>query len=273
MSIDYKKARNLLSQIYKKVERNIAQGSVPETINEIESACESLFQSKTQAYREALLGCIAARKIDQSIDIHLPYVSQGVNAFNARSLDEEVINPFLQTKRIPCSKGPYLNVFRRSVRFERDLPGRRDITAYNHFLDILDYLQSISDNQSINKLLCFIVFKFLELREAAAVDLTRIQRISLEQYKPLIEGLLSTPSGGRFPQLLVIATFTTIKNYFNLDWDISWQGINVADSASGVGGDITICSKGTTLIIVEVTERDVDKSRVVSTFNTKNSTI
>jgi hypothetical protein len=94
-------------------------------------------------------------------------------------------------------------------------------------------------------------------------------RISLEQYGTLISGLLATPSGGRFPVLLVSAAFSTIKHYFGLDWDVSAQGINVADAAAGVGGDVTITQAGRTLLAAEITEHPLDRNRVVSTFNTK----
>jgi hypothetical protein len=84
-----------------------------------------------------------------------------------------------------------------------------------------------------------------------------------------LAGLLASPSGGRFPVLLVVATFQTIKDFFNLDWAISYQGINVADAAAGAGGDISISSVGRVLMAAEVTERPLDRSRVVATFNTK----
>lgn len=63
--------------------------------------------------------------------------------------------------------------------------------------------------------------------------------------------------------------FQTLKKCFNLDWEVEWQGINAADRASGVGGDITIRSGRKTLLAVEITERAIDRNRVVSTFNTK----
>ncbi len=85
----------------------------------------------------------------------------------------------------------------------------------------------------------------------------------------LITSLLDTPSGGRLPVILVVAAFTTIRDYFGLDWKIDYQGINVADAATGVGGDITVRSNGQTVFAAEVTERPLERPRVVATFNTK----
>src|SRR5712692_8947844 len=100
-----------------------------------------------------------------------------------------------------------------------------------------------------------MLFKFALLREAAVVPLSRLQRISLDQYGSFISGLLGIPSGGRLPVLLVVAAFSTIKEFLSLDWDIVFQGINVADAAAGAGGDITITSGGRLLLAAEVTER------------------
>jgi hypothetical protein len=71
--------------------------------------------------------------------------------------------------------------------------------------------------------------------------------------------------------LVSVAMFKTIKQCYSLDWEIEWQGINVADKASKAGGDITITEEGIIIFAVEVTERPIDGKRVTATFNTKIS--
>ncbi len=93
----------------------------------------------------------------------------------------------------------------------------------------------------------------------------------MKQYGALLDALLLTPSGGLVPVLLSVAAFTAIARAYDLPWQIEWQGINVADAAKGAGGDITILRDGKTVISVEVTERPIDKARVISTFATKIS--
>lgn len=270
MPINSEEARELLDNTFLQAEQNLLQGSMPKVSEQIRSACDVLFRSRTQAYREVVLGCVIARIQDKSIDIRLPYVDQGPDAFSGRSLDERVINPFLQEKRIPSSRGPYLSVFRRSVQFDPGIrPGLRDKTGYDAFLTVISYLESCSQDSELYILLRHLLYKFAELREASDVPISRLQRISLEQYEALISGLLATPSGGRFPVLLVVATFNAIKEFFDLDWAIASQGINVADTASGAGGDVTITSGSRIVMAVEVTERPVDRARVAATFNTK----
>lgn len=268
-SIDHEAAREILEKSFANVESGYLRGRTVASPPDLEEAFDHIFDSSTQALREVLLGCALARILDTDVDIRRPYVDQAPNAFSGRSLDEGVVNPFLQSRRIPCSKGPYLSVFRRSVTFTAETrSGIRDKTGYDALMRALDYLEKATQAQA-RSLLEHALFRFVQLRENANIPLSKLQRLSLDQYDALITGLLGTPSGGRFPVILAVATFRTINEHFGLKWSISWQGINVADAASGAGGDITIECNGGTVLAVEVTERAVDVSRVVTTFNTK----
>ena len=239
-------------------------------LQEIGDPMNKLFSSTTQAFREVLLGCLLARISDKTINIRKPYVSQGSDAFNGRTLDERVVNPVLQQRRIPSSKGPFLSVFRRSVEFTNSTrDGVRDKLAYDAFLQLLEYIEGVADDETLIQALDSVTYRFVELREASNIPLTRIQRMSLSQVSDLVSQLLEIPSGGRLPMYIVVAAFQAVNEHFDLRWDIRWQGINVADSASGFGGDIVVSSGGITLIVAEITERLVDRNRVVTTFNNK----
>ena len=115
----------------------------------------------------------------------------------------------------------------------------------------------------------YLLVAFVRLRDASDIALLHVQRLSLEQYETLLAQLLQVPSGGRFPVLLTVAMFQTIQEAFKLDWEIDWQGINVADRASEVAGDITISSEGSAILTVEVTDRPIDRARVEATFSNK----
>jgi hypothetical protein len=101
--------------------------------------------------------------------------------------------------------------------------------------------------------------------------LARVARLSLDQQCRLVDALLDTPSGGLLPVLLSVALLEALDECHGLGWTIEWQGINVADRASGAGGDITITKDGQTHLAIEATERVVERSRVISTFNSKIS--
>ena len=207
--------------------------------------------------------------LDRSINIRFPYMNQGPDAFNGRTLDERVVNPFLQDRMIPCSKGPYLASFRRSVRFiPATAGGLRDKDGYNAFLEYITALEAANEAKA-RTLVLYLLYRFVVLRDAANISLSRISRFSLEQYQALMGRLLQVQSGGIIPVLLSVAMLHTIQRCYELQWEIAWQGINVADKASGVGGDITVTQDGDIILAIEVTERPIEKAQVVSTFNTK----
>jgi hypothetical protein len=240
--------------------------AVAETLTK---AADTLFSSKTQSYREALIGCFLAKLTDPAVDVRLPYATQGDNAFKGRDIDEDIVNPFLQQRQVPCSKGPYLAVFRRNIKFNQETrTGLRDKTGYDAFLVFVGFLKDAKPADA-KTALRHLLWKFIELREKGRVQLSRVQRLSIEQYERLLNDMLQVPSGGLLPVCFAVAMFQTLAECFMLDWEIESQGINAADSAAGVGGDITIRSGGAVRLAVEVTERQIERNRVVTTFNTK----
>ncbi len=270
MPLDYQSARTRLDEEFADVERAVLLGAAP-TLDDtaLLRRFDEVYASATQAYREVLLGCVLAKLQDRNVDIHKPYLGHGAGAFSGRTLDERVVNPFLHDKRVPSSRGPYLSTFRRSVQFEpATREGLRDKAGYDSLLDILDRVNTVTRRQ-LTSLLRYTLLQFIRLRDAADVQVVRLQRISLEQYDRLIDGLLATPSGGRFPVILVEAALTAVSERFGLNWSIEVQGINVADRPAGAGGDIMVRSSDVLLLAAEVTERPVDRDRVVATFQTK----
>jgi hypothetical protein len=267
-TIDYTVAGKTLAEEFDLAEQAFREGKEIAVPSDVAEATSGVFRSRTQAYREALVGCALARILDPKIDIRLPYMNQGDDAFNARTLDERVVNPFLKDHSIPSSKNPYLSALRRNVRFVAETLGQKDQQAYRAFLDFIGELECVSRAKA-RKYLRYLLVAFIGLRDAADIPLARVQRLSIEQYETLISGLLTVPSGGRLPVLLAVATFKTINECFALDWTIEWQGINVADRAKGVAGDISVSREHSLMFSVEVTERPLDRARVVSTFTSK----
>ena len=268
--LDYEAAILVLEQTFDEVQRHLQENHSVQFAPELQLHLDALFSSNTQAYREVLIGCLLAKLQDAHVDVHLPYVGHGPTAYNARDLDEQVVNPFLQSKQIPSSKGPYLNVFRRGIKFTKSTrEGLRDKKGYDSFLVLVDHVSGTTDDNQLRSILRALLAKFIQLREESHIAVARVHRVSLVQLRSLITNLLAIPSGGRFPVFLVVATFRALNDAFDLGWTVDYQGINVADAASGEAGDITVRQSGNILIVAEVTERIVSKSRVISTFTTK----
>lgn len=269
--VNIERAKQVLNEHFEQAEQDYLNAITPVVSERIQRSADVLFETKVQSYREALLGCAIARIVDPQIDLSLPYAEQGENAFSGRSLDEQVVNPFLVLKEIPCSKGPYLAVFRRNVRFIPETAvGLKDKKGYQAFLAYLEELKR-ADGQHASNLLRYLLYRFVELREKSTVQLVRLPRISVEQVRRLAEALLSRKSGGRLPLLLSVAMLRAISNTYQLGWKIEWQDINVPDRASGAGGDITVWEGGRIRMAIEVTERTIDQTRVEATFQSKLS--
>ena len=270
MTINLEQAASELAGMFDEVQRATLQGEVPPIQQSLIPAFDAIFKTSNQSPREALLGIVLVRLQAGDADLTLPYVNQGASAYNGRDLDERVVNPFLQQHRIPCSKGPYLAMFRRDFRFDKSRrDGVRDKVAFDSLLKLIDSLAGMTRKTDLRDFLRYLLYRFAKLREASEVALVRLQRMSLRQYESLIESLLNTPSGGRFPVMIVVAALHALKDYFDLNWSVEYQGINVADSATGAGGDITVLLEGQAVFSAEVTERPLERARVVATFNSK----
>lgn len=270
MPLDYGNATEILDEAFNEAETAFQEENPPTLDASVEKHLNNLFSSNTQAYREVLIGSALVRCQDKDVDLRLPYVKHGKRAYNARDLDEQVVNPFLKAKQIPSSKGPFLSVFRRGIKFTRTTKtGVRDRTGYGSFLNTIEYLAALTKQEELRIFLKAVLYKFLALREASKIEIARVQRLSIPQYGGLIDGLLSISSGGRYAVFIVVASLRALKLALDLDWEIQYQGINVADAAAEEPGDITVSHEGQTFLAAEVTERVVNKARVVSTFTTK----
>ena len=144
------------------------------------------------------------------INIRLPYMNQSDNAYNGRTLDETVVNPFLYEREIPSSKGPFLSALRRNISFVPETAkGLRDKEAFGAMLSAIDDLTD-GDDSDTQALFRRLLFEFVALRDRSMIALSHVNRLSMEQYGALIDDLLATPSGGLLPVILSVATFSAI---------------------------------------------------------------
>ncbi len=270
IALDYDDARARLTEAFVAAEQAVA-GGTGSAADAVAAFGARVFASAAQSYREALLGCALARALDPRADIHLPYAAHGERAFNGRTLDERVINPFLKERNVPSSKGPYLAAFRRSVRFVPATgDGLRDRAGYEAMLAYIAALEA-ADANGVEALLYDLCTRFVQLRDRSLVPLVRLIRMSLDQQGAIVAGLLASRSGGRFPVFITAAMLEALRDRFALPWTIAVQGINTADAASGAGGDIVVRDNRSDVVVmaIEVTERPIDRSRIVSTFTSK----
>lgn len=236
------------------------------------AATSRLFDSSTQAYREALIGCAVARLADPEIDIRYPATEDGDNAFSGRSLADNAITPFMRERSVPISASPYLSSLRGGAQF---IPGgqpriQRDQEGFDALVLVVGHLHKAPE-QAVRDYLRYLLRRFVELRESANIALKRFAKPSLEQLKGLIDGLLGVKSGGRIPSFLTTAMFQALSDCYDRKWEVEFQGINVADKFTGAVGDVTVKKDGKIVLGIEVTERSITKARVTAAFDEKIS--
>jgi hypothetical protein len=270
--IKKQEALQVLHESFPLAEDDHRDGTSIEIPEQVTAATERLFTSKTQAYREVLVSCVIARIIDQEIDIRLPAVAYGEDAYSGRTITEQAVTPFLRERFIPISSNPFLSALRGGAKFMKGGQPRiqRDKEGFESLVDVVDYLRGLG-TEDAKKYLRFLLRRFIQLRELGDIPLKKLAKPNLGQLQKLITGLLKEKSGGRIPSLLATALFQTIGECHALGWEVEFQGINVADKASGAVGDITIRKDGAIILGVEVTERPIDQARVTLTFNQKVS--
>src|SRR5208283_3592464 len=110
--IKKQEALQLLRESFSLAEDDYRDGASIEIPEQVRAATERLFKSKTQAYREVLVSCAIARIINQQIDIRLPAVAYGEDAYSGRSITEGAVTPFLRERFIPISSSPFLSAVR-----------------------------------------------------------------------------------------------------------------------------------------------------------------
>lgn len=130
--MDYDLAQTILEREFVTAEGVVVRDAadLPDALTE--QNLDAVFASRTQAYREVLLGCILARLTDSTVDVTRPYAKQGDGAYNGRSLDETVVNPFLEKRRIPSSRSTALALSSTTPSF----PGysqRRAVVASRYY--------------------------------------------------------------------------------------------------------------------------------------------
>jgi SacI restriction endonuclease len=268
--VDAGLARDLLERSFSQASSN--DPPISAISPSVEEALAKLFSSGTQAYREALVGCCLARIIVPDVDVRYPYVHQAETAFSGRTLDERVVNPFLRTQQIPSSKSPYLSALRRGVNFAApEAAGQSDKGAFRALHEIVSYI-AVAPNDEVEAVLVLTLRQFIALRDRSRVPLARVRRLSLDQHLALASMLLKLKSGGRVPVFLCVAALRATSGRYALGWTVDFQGINVADAATGAGGDVTVSKSGDPVVSIEITEREIDEHRVASTFASKIAT-
>jgi len=218
---------------------------------------DRLIDSKVVSIRYAvvtqLLGKIADPKRNLLM-LQLKAAEDG--AWDARSFAQSVVVPWVADNQsvLGTSSEPYASKPLRRTHLTTDMDNVRDKSEWNALVEFLDGLEAVSSSELQNafrRVLGSLVRKLSSQTFAYQIP----QRSGFPQLMDDLDAFLSKPSGGLRPLAVASALFKILGEGFSLFDDVQSQGVNEADAATGMPGDIMCRRDGKLCLVVEVKDR------------------
>ncbi len=219
-----------------------------------------LVNSRVTSIRYALLTQLLGKIANP--ERSLMYLQSGTTdegAWNARSFCDAVIVPWVASNHdvIGKSAEPYASKPLRRVRLTPNMPDVRDKAEWQRlvaFFDLLDKADTETLRQAFRRCLASVARRLAKQSFRYRIP----QRVSLLDLELTLETFLSEQSGGLRLLAVTAALMRTIGEGFSLFSIIRSQGVNEADSASGMPGDIMCYGKDNQIsLVVEVKDRNL----------------
>ena len=160
--------------------------------------------------------------------------------WDPRGFCTRVVVPWMQRHQdvLGTSTDPYVNNPLRRPRLDEGLASLQRPDEWGELVGFLSDLQSKSDptltEEAVVRCLKSIARRLQEQTVTYQIPI----RIGLDHLCMILEEYLKTSSGGLRPQIITAALMRTIGEAFSLFSEVESQGINEADTASGVPGDV-----------------------------------
>ena len=229
---------------------------------------DELVNSKVKSIRYALITQILGKVADpgrSAMAIQLGDGSEG--AWDARSFAKDVIVPWeIENNHFLGGSGdPYVSKPLRRTRLDDQQTKVRDKGDWQkleNFLHPLDTAESVELNEALRRVLASFARKLADESFGYLIP-GRIDQLRLEY---VVSEFLQESSGGLRPLAVAAALFKTIGKGFSLFDEIRSQGVNEADAAKGVPGDIMCYNEsGNICLAVEVKGTELTLTHVEET--------
>lgn len=264
-------ARAWLDAEWTKALEENATDSVDGPDDQVDHLVNSRVTSIRYALITQLLGKIA------NPERNLLYLQSGsteTGAWNARSFCDAVIVPWVTENQnvLGTSAEPYASKPLRRERLERNMPNVRDKKDWERLYDFFAPLNKSSSSElehAMFRCLLAIARRLAALSFKYEVPL----RVSLPELRDILSDFLGDSSGGLRPLVVATAAMRVFGKAFKLFESVKSQGINEADSASGVPGDI-MCydANGQIMLAVEVKDRSLTLADIKASIRKSRQT-
>lgn len=217
--------------------------------------------SEAVSIRYAFLTQLVGKLADPERDLLcLQKQDAAAGKWDPRSFCTKTIVPWVQENQnvLGTSTDPYVSKPLRRPRLDEDMGSLRYRLEWEALVDLLESVQQAGDSASVERMVVRCLESVARRLRRQTFEYPVPHRISLDQLVELIVDYLAEPSGGLRPQALATALFRVLGDALGLFEEVTGQGLNEADAATGMPGDI-VCrdTEGSPVLAVEVKDRTV----------------
>ncbi len=242
--------REILENIVETVSQNRNERLVDDDAlgAKVEAICRC---ERNRAPVRFLIAGLLAKIKDPSVDLHKPYITLGDHSFRGRSIDEDVVGPFLHSYQLPCNHTTaFLTPAFRTIEApltKEQFNKCRPKDVYFEMCDVIECVEADSDiafNTLSEMIRMLFVIKneteqrMTQLKQALSEDKSSLQLSSEEVTKLLIQHL-SCRGSSRLPVLIITAAYEAVAD-LTRERTKPLFAHNAADSQTGALGDVEI---------------------------------
>ena len=251
--------------------------ALAENVTAPDSDIDVLANARGISIRYALVTQLLGKIADPSRSLFaLQLAAGGEGAWDARSFSTAVIVPWVAASNnvLGTSAEPYASKPLRRERLESDMSNVRRKADWNRLVSLfeeLEHAEHAAVVETFRRVLRSLVRRLASQTFGYAIP----QRISLPRLQAMLAAFLAEPSGGLRPLAVATALFGIVGKAFSLFSRVESQGINEADAAGGMPGDV-ICycydDPDRVCLVVEVKDLELTLAHVESSsFKAKQS--
>ena len=181
-------------------------------------------------------------------------------AWNARSFSTEVVVPWVADNHnvLGASAEPYAGKPLRRPRLTPDMPDVKNRTEWRNLAIFFESLAE-ADPDEIQGVFRRCLQSLARRLKKQKFQYPLPRRVSMERLSNMLDAFLGEASQGLRPLVVSAALMRVLGKAFSLFSDVQAQGLNEADTASGMPGDI-MCygiSSGKVALVIEVKDHNL----------------
>ena len=189
--------------------------------------------------------------------------------WDPRGFCTRIVVPWNQSHNsvLGTSRDPYVNKPLRRPRLDQQMRSLMNREEWNSLVSFLTELEDASDSEMVKKAVLRCLQSIARRLGKQEVEYPIPMRISLDHLCDILEQYLTISNGGLRPMVVATALMRTLGRAYSLFSRVESQGVNEADAATGVPGDVLCYDEDEVLALaVEVKGDDLTLIEVESTI-------